>query len=526
MANAVVTEKDIAAENGVIHIINRVVTPLKSIDQYLRTKPEYSEFRKLLERFMVLFVKNVDATHRYQVLTGKPDDVYIKVYSNLLAYSPNNENFFKLQDNDGQKDGWTMFVPKNDSLLKYMNTVVLENYPSVNALPLNIVADLINSHMWQTTVWPSKFASTYNFLGEPSHIDATTNIVDKKILSNGILYGTNKVNEPNVFSTIYGKAYLNPKFSIMTRLLDMDLRNVITNPNAKYTMFMMPDAVLIAKGFNYNVGSNAWTFTNPSTGVVSSNDSNRINLLRILNSCVVETPNNELANIGQVGFSGITATYGGEYIKYNGNRIISAGTVDRGINVTIDSIKQAKNGQVVYLNDLLYFSYQPLGKHIEILGTPAVSEFNIFWNYLKRSTTYDSTTSTIIGTSPGSFYTVFVPNNAMMKQAITDGLLPGTAAVPNYFPTLAADKVKVEKFIQDHILDKRSVIANGVDLGGFPSLLKNAAGDPVTFSIQYPGGVFELTDQFGRKAKMVTALNNNLSNRAMIHLIDNYMKPN
>src|SRR5450759_2724704 len=183
-----------------IHIIDHVVTPLPSIDQYIRTKSQYSEFRNLFERYMVLFIQNADETHRYQVLSGASDNVLVKVYSSLLSYSPNNENYFKLQDNDGQRDGWTMFAPQNDSLLKYINTVLLENYPSVNSLPLNIIADLLNSHMFPTTVWPSKFTSTANALAETPHISLASNIVERKILSNGFFYGTNKVNEPNVFS--------------------------------------------------------------------------------------------------------------------------------------------------------------------------------------------------------------------------------------------------------------------------------------------------------------------------------------
>lgn len=518
VANARVTQKDIAAENGVIHIIDRVVTPAKSLDEYLRNKPQYSLFRSILEQFMVLFIKNADATHRYQVLNGGSQDVAVKVYSNLLAFSPNNENYLKLQDNDAQRDGWTMFVPTNDSLSKYINTVVLQQYPTINSLPLSIIADLLNAHMWNTTVWPSKFSSTYNYLGEPAKMDPNTDIVEKKMLSNGVFYGTKKVNEPNVFSTVYGKAYLDPRYSLMTRLLDMEIKSTITNPNVKYTLFMMSDAVLAAKGYSYNAGANNWVFG------TSTNDSNRINLLRMLYSGVIETPNNELANIGQTGFSGIIGSYGGEYIKYNGNQVITAGTAERGVTVRIDSVKKVLNGQVVYINDLLYFPYQLIGNNLSTLGTPAASEFNYFWNYLKNSTLFNTSTFEITGIAAGSFYTVFVPKNSAIVQAVNDGVLPGTAGVPNFTPTLTADKLKVENFINYHILDKRTVIANGNDIGSFPSLLKNAAGDPVTFSVLYPGGVFELGDGYGRKARMVTTLNNNLSNRTVIHLIDNYLK--
>jgi uncharacterized surface protein with fasciclin (FAS1) repeats len=518
IGNAKVTQRDIAAENGVIHIIDKVVTPAKSIDQYLRNKPEYSLFRSILEQFMVLFIKNTDATHRYQVLNGGNQDVVVKVYSNLLAFSPNNENYFKLQDNDAQRDGWTMFVPTNDSLSKYINTVVLQQYPSLTSLPLSIIADLLNAHMWQNTVWPSKFNSSYNFLGEPAKMNSATDIVDKKILSNGIFYGTKKVNEPNVFSTVYGKAYLDPRYSLMTRLLDMEIKSTIINPNVKYTLFMMSDATLAARGYSYNAGSNGWVFG------TSTNDSNRLNLLRMLYSGVIETPNNDLANLGTTGFKGIIGSYGGEYIKYDGNQVFTAGTIERGVTVKIDSIRKVLNGQVVYINDLLYFPYQLIGANLSTLGTPAASEFNYFWNYLKNSTLFNTTTNEITGIAAGSFYTVFVPNKAAMIQAINNGLLPGTAGVPNFTPTLTADKLKVENFINYHILDKRTVIANGNDIGSYPSLLKNAAGDPVTFSILYPGGIFEVGDGYGRKARLVTALSNNLSNRTIIHLVDNYLK--
>jgi hypothetical protein len=355
-------------------------------------------------------------------------------------------------------------------------------------------------------------------------MNSTTDIAEKKILSNGIFYGTKKVNEPNVFATVYGKAYLDPRYTLMTRLLDQEVKPIITNPAVKYTLFMVSDATLAARGYSYNAGSNLWTFVNPVGGATTTNDSVRINLLRMVYSGIVETPNNEMANLGTTGVKGIIGSYGGEYIKFDGNKVFTAGTEELNRSVTIDSVKQVVNGQVAYINDLMYFPYLLIGNKIAALGTPTTSEFNYFWNYLKNSTLFNTTTFEITGIAAGSFYTIFVPNKAAIVQAINDGLLPGTAGVPNYTPTLTADKLKVEKFISYHILDKRTVVANGIDIGSYPSLLRNAAGDPVTFSILYPGGVFELGDGFNRKARMVTTLNNNLSNRAVIHLVDNYLK--
>jgi hypothetical protein len=527
IGNAKVTQQDIAAENGVIHVIDHVVTPLFSLDQYLRSRPEYSEFRKIFEKFMVQFVQNADASHRYQVLSGSSDNVYVKVYSNLLAYALNNENYFKLQDNDGQRDGWTLFAPKNDSLLSYINRIEKEGYGNINNFPINIIADLLNSHMWQSSLWPSKFNSTYNFLGEPAHIDAQADVFDRKILSNGFFYGTSKVNEPNAFSTVYGKSYLNPKFSIMTRLLDMELKGIVTNPSPKYVMFMMPDAVLAANSYGYNGGLNTWTL-----GSVT-NDSIRLNLMRILNTSIVESTTSQVNTFTNMvpSDSGTVVTYGSEYIKFKYNaaagakiQVITAGTKDRNLTVLADSIKTTKNGVVVYLNNLLHFTYIPSGKHIESLGSPATSEYNLFWNYLKNSTIYDAVAGNILNTQSGSFYTIFIPNNNAIRAAITAGLLPGTSATPNFTPTAIADQALVEKFLLYHMLDKRTVSNDGKDIGAFPTLLKNALGDAVSINLLYPGGVFELGDAFGRKAHLVPGQANNLSNRTLIHLIDNYLK--
>jgi uncharacterized surface protein with fasciclin (FAS1) repeats len=45
VAEAKVVQKDIVAENGVIHVIDRVITSLPSIDQYITSNPNYSELK-------------------------------------------------------------------------------------------------------------------------------------------------------------------------------------------------------------------------------------------------------------------------------------------------------------------------------------------------------------------------------------------------------------------------------------------------------------------------------------------------
>ena len=85
-------------------------------------------------------------------------------------------------------------------------------------------------------------------------------------------------------------------------------------------------------------------------------------------------------------------------------------------------------------------------------------------------------------------------------------------------------------FILYHVVDKTTIIPDKKAIGFFPTLLRSGNGDPFTINIQYPGNVFEISDQFNvRKAHLLNGAtsqtsSNQLSNRTVIHLIDNYLK--
>ncbi len=531
VVNAQVVQKDIPAENGVIHVINRVVTTLPSIDQYIGSNPNYSEFKKLLNKFVVQYVLNANVTQNYKILHGGSDNIYTKIYTGALAFSPNNENFLKLEDNDGQADTYSMFVPDNAALTTFINDVLLEHYPSVESLPLNIITDFLNAHMWRTAVWPSKFSSTFNAVGEPARFNAATNIVDKKVLSNGIFYGTNKVQDANVFSSVYGKAYLDPAYSIMTSLLNLDLKFQVSNINQRYTLFLISNTAFNDAGFfaDPTVSNNVneqWRYIPPGGGAQLTGSSALVRMQRILNMHVV--PGRDLTDLSAPG---VAMTYSGEFIKYSGNTVIGAGNLDAGTVANVVNTKTARNGTVYYLDKLIQFSEKTIGNHISLLGTPTTSEFNSFWLYLRNSQIYNITTGEIVGVAAGSFYTFFIPNKASILAAVNAGLLPGTGTapnmVPNFTPTLPADREKVNNFIYYHILNKRNIGTDGQESGTIETLYKFPNGDPSTIFVNNSvPNLITLNDMMNRTANVIVPSSNNLSNRAMIHLIDNYLRSN
>ena len=514
VSDAQVLTSNIIAENGVIHEINRVLLPLPSIDQYLGVNDQYSKFKSLFDKYMVSYLLSAEATAKNLENTGKQQDIYIKTYDPALAYSPNNENYLKVDDNDGQMEGYSMFAPTNEALNSYINSTLLEYYPSLDALPKEILYDFLNAHMFNTTVWPSKFATTTNGQGQGALFNAATDVVDKKVLSNGVFYGTNKVQNANVFSTVFGRAYLNPNYSLMTRALSASLKASIINTNLKYTLFLTSDATFKALGFSYDIDATTWRYTPPGGGTSLSGSSALDKLNRIINTQVVREDVKSLAG------NGILETYEGEYIRYSNNTVYSAGNRDAGIVLNATTPRVTQNGTVYFIDGLLSEPSLSVGKHLDALATPTGSEYKKFVDYVKASAIYNTSNGEILGVTAGSFYTVLVPTNAAIDAAIAQGYLPATTT-----PADQAGKDKVANFIRYHIIQKATVVPDGKKAGGFLTLLQKTNGDPTSVAVTNTGiNNMQVKDMLGNTANVIPAQSNNLSNRTVIHLLDTFLK--
>lgn len=548
VAEAKVVNKNIMAENGVIHEVDKVITPLMSIDEYIRTKPQYSTFRALLNRLytnnMVQFIYNADMTRRYQVLTGKNDSVFVKAYSSLLSFSPNNENHLKVEEHDGQKDCWTIFIPDNEAVDAYIKEVLCANYPSLDQMPIDIIADFLNSHLFATAVWPSKFSVTRNKFSEPARFDPFADIIERKILSNGILYGTNKVQEPDVFRTVYSKAYLHPGYSMMTRLLNVSgLRLLIAKSNVPVNLFLIPDQVFAEAGYSYNVSKDQFEYK-PAGGSSTTNGVYD-RLVRIAKTCVFFEYSKQLTEslsgegIVKSGDAGVE----GDYIIFEDNKVFTAGLLDAGKYAVVDSSKIAANGKVYFLSELPIHTEKPVGFHIKNLGLDKSSPYNHFWEYLSKAVFFNATTNDIAGLT--GFSTVFVPTNEAILQAVNDGLLPGTGTAPNktpnFNPSDVAGKEQVRKFLQYHMMYAHTVVPDGSLEPNtvFETYLKDDEGTAIRVTLNNAVDnsnrtTVSLLDNYNRTkpgtdkqyAQIMVQASNNLSNRCVIHLIDKYLNYN
>jgi uncharacterized surface protein with fasciclin (FAS1) repeats len=513
VGGAEVSAANMVAQNGIIHEVNQVLEPLPNIDQHLASADRYSTFKAIFDKYMVSYVVNAAATEKNNQITGANKEVYVKVFDQGLAYSPNNENYAKLEDNDGQREGYTLFAPTNEALANYLNNTLLEHYKTLDALPKAILYDFLNAHMWNATVWPTKFANTPNSFGQGALFDPVADVVDKKVLSNGIFYGTNKVQEANVFSSVFGQTYLNPNFSLMTRALTTSLKPILINNNLKFTLFLVSDEVLTAAGFTYDLNANTWRHTPPGGGAATSGSTAWGKLNRILNTHVVMGDSPDLSG------SGILESYEGEYIGFEQNKVYSAGNREAKTVAEASNRKTTANGSVYVLDKLLVEPQQSVGLHLAELAKTPGSPFKKFFDYLNNSTIYTKATGAILGITAGSSYTLLVPDNAAMDEAIAQGYLPASNN-----PSATADKEKVANFIRYHLLDKATVVPDGKKDGGFVTLLQKDNGEPTTVNIANAAGTLTITDMLRNATTLNLANSNNLSNRTVIHLLTGFLK--
>lgn len=521
-------QQDIIAENGVIHVVDKVLVPPLSIDQYVASNDQYKVFRDLLNKF-ASFSPNADITHRYQVLSGNSDSVYAKIYGSSLAFSPNNENFIKEDANDAQISNYSIIAPTDAAVNSYAANVLLKYYPAGttldNLFQLNpdILKEFINSHMYTTPLWASKFATTTNFQGELTHVGLTTDVIEKKALSNGFFYGSTKAQDANIFSTVYGNAYLNPTYSIMTKALNYyGFYISLKTATLRYGLVLVSDAELTKMGFAYDSYY-------PTTPFQYNGAADNVMLKRIMDTHIIPLGDRPVPDLAG---EGILETNNGEYIRYKNNQLTSSGTEDKGITVPINSASAARNGSAIYAGGALTYTDLLVGKHIEKYGTLTSDPFYYFFQYLKNNLVtkggiYNATTGEITGVSLGINYTVFVPSNQAIEQAVREGKLPGTftatTVTPNFNPADANGISDVTRFIQYHILNKNSIATDGLKNGRYETLLKNSNGDILNLTIRNEPNDLKVTDMNGGVAQVVLSNSNVLSNRTLIHQISSYL---
>lgn len=535
VVDAHIIEKDLYAENGIIHVVDKVLLPLPNIEESLSVKDEYSTFKEIMDTYLKIYEKASNTLlARNEQITGTYDDIFFKGYP-ALYFSPNCENYLRYGGGelyDDQREGFTMFAPNNAAIEKFFTEKFLVNYTSIAQMTTDQIADFINAHLWKNTMWPSKFGKYRNIHGETARFDPEVNIVDKEFCSNGIFYGTNLVQGSDLYYTVFGDVALDPQYADMLNALNTfpTIKTLLKNssPDVNIQIILLTNEQFKKAGISYDYGRGVWQIS--ENNLMGNNAlvalERLLNLHIFLNKDInFETPGIYKSGMFENGeYVKVTSYRRKYYVTSSGNASAFSGPLYLG---PIENT--ATNGQSYLIEEPILFTTENVGVQIE----NNYANFGKFVDYLNKSAgsinpntgesmegyLYNTITKAITDVKISKNSTILIPSNTAIAKAVTDGYLP---------PITIADftmeeQQKVYNFVKYHILNNL-ILAPSIVYNNVVSTQYKTINGETYVTVNSGNDAMTITDSQARTVNVVDSRSNVLANRAIIHQIDNYLR--
>lgn len=286
-----IAEPNIKCKNGVVHRLEKLITPLTNMAEVVCTDNSTRQFGELLDRFSAPFLSTASLLDG-DTQTEYP--IYVKKYFTTRGHAAGLQQFdnsnmanisFMTTPTDsavgvGLKfdPGWNtltssdikpmnedmtaMFVPTNTALDRFLHEgsgkFLYDRYGSWEGIPDHVVADLLNNHMKSSFVStvPSKFDQVKN----DAQIDMgvkVDNIVKPVLCCNGVVYITDSVYAPVSYVAVTAPTLVNDnmnlirwateKYGFLAYLYSMDsYYSFILPVDEAFTRYL--DPISVAKG--------------------------------------------------------------------------------------------------------------------------------------------------------------------------------------------------------------------------------------------------------------------------------------
>jgi uncharacterized surface protein with fasciclin (FAS1) repeats len=255
-ASGKIIKADIFAENGFVHIIDRVVEPLKNAFQLLDTKSEsgsYSKFLNLVNTFPQ-FTYNVEKTYDQPGadLGYEVDSLFDITYPELTFDILNERTkapsgTFGLPGNVSIRYHHGLMAPTDEAFDEFVSEYLEGPYKwgSLEEAPHHIKRMIVNTHMASGPIYPTDFAQGfYNGEMDLVTLDPGT-IIEKDYGSNCTFIGLNKVIVPRAFKSVTGPIYMQRGYSrVMYAIEKAGLLPALKRVDKTYMLYVESDANL------------------------------------------------------------------------------------------------------------------------------------------------------------------------------------------------------------------------------------------------------------------------------------------
>jgi uncharacterized surface protein with fasciclin (FAS1) repeats len=493
----------ISTGSGFIYYLDQVVDAMPNIDQYLAarndmnmTDTSYGIFYDLLQRF---------ASYNK---TSLPNSQGKQLYSKHYSISDLASEFFDSNQPNTSSGFLTVFLPNNIVLQNYLNNTVLnpKAYSNLDDVPNIIIQYILQSQITNRLELASRFTKVFfNVYGDKSVLD-TAYIKPGFVCSNGVIYKSNRILEPNIFSCVPGPLFFDKSFSTFLSML--------TRANLISDLSGDKDVTLFAPTNDQLLAANIRIFVN-SSGVEEFQQKGDDGLWIKLSDVDVTTYAQDHVYMGlksDLSGDGYLEMYSRNFVHYSNNALYGGLNKNRFKNnpATITSKEVRKNGLLYNIDNPIQTKYR-MGQYI--LSDPDLSEFAklmiqttlLDTNFVEKVTLYKYPNIALTEGANAFYWTAFIPNNAAMAKAKTDGIIP-------------TDKDSLKSFVNYHFIQK-TIFDDGVLSGSYNTLLAGA-------SLQITNIINNLTitDASGQVVPLNHADADNVVRRGVVHKITSVLK--
>jgi uncharacterized surface protein with fasciclin (FAS1) repeats len=507
-------ELEVRTANGFIYFLDRVVEPMPSIEEYMiANQDKFGLYYDILQRFARYGNQRVDEQNR--ILFRKSYDL---IFDLAEERGPSTNTAVPPQNM------WSAFLPNNEVLQEYLDNTIFKSYPHIDSVPRVTLFYILQTQLSATLVVPSKMEVSYfNAFGDATEIKKS-DIASSFMASNGVIYESKKVLEPNVFTCVPGILFFDSQYSTLLFVLNQaNMLSTLANPNADVTLFATPNDKLEEYGIRFNATSSVVEFRGPVDGIWRTMNSTDLTLFA--QDQIYKGKLEDLT--GEGGFAEMAS---GNFIKYGNNKAESAENMvfDMPANITEIEVNE-RNGLLVKVD-------YPVGTRLVMgkilagdLADPDVSEFVdlLIETKLLQDKFRDATTKENIPNlkflAASKYWTAFIPTNEAMAKAREEGI------IPYEFPTTSAGKDSLDKFLKYHFIPGNVIFNDGKSSGTFDTYYTYR--DPETNS--NVGAKVEITnspnnlaiqDIGGRVVNVETENANTIVRKGVVHKINSVLK--
>ena len=253
-AGAKIIQADISAENGFVHIIDRVVNPMLNAKELLENElpgESYKLFLEMVYWYYPNFEPNLTATFNQPAarLGGIVDTLWDLNYA-TLAFDLHKERFDNINQTLLRHNG--LIAPTDETFRKFIDGILtiksgFPHWTDYKSLPTDIVDIIIAQNFKSSPIYPSTDQYKKIFKGTNRFHQNEEDIIRKDFGSNCTFIGLASYIPDQVFTSVTGPVFCRPAYSIFRQaMVYSGAYDAIANYKGNLYFFPIPDYALMA----------------------------------------------------------------------------------------------------------------------------------------------------------------------------------------------------------------------------------------------------------------------------------------